>query len=156
MRASVLLVAILVLSASAGCGATSSGPAPTKAQFIARADEICTVERKKFAGVELHSGIRSVALLRNFPRLIRKAAAIHEQGNTELEALKRPAGESAAVARWLTARTVATTVESDLVEAPSGEHGVAARELKLELSKVRQASRELAHNYGLKVCGSTE
>jgi hypothetical protein len=157
VRASVLAAAILVVYASAGCGATRSGPAPTKAQFIARADAICRIEEKKFAGVEFRSGVRSVALLRNFPRLIRKAAAIHEAGNAELESLPEPSGEAATIDRWLTARTVATTVESDLVEAPPGEEpATAARALKGELKRTRDIARGLGRSYGLGVCGSTE
>jgi hypothetical protein len=155
VRAGIPAVGLIALLALAGCGGAGSRTAPTKAQFTVRADAICRLE-----SVKLHRAAAvddtSLASFREIPRLIRRAVAIHGAANAKLEALPKPVGEDATITRWLTARTVATTLELDTAEAPAGADSIAATDIRIALDRARAAVRSLSHRYGFRVCGETE
>jgi hypothetical protein len=141
--------------ALAGCGATSPRTAPTKGQFIARADAICSSEAAKLSRLRARDHASS-ATPGQVPRLIRQVAAIHEAATSRLESLRQPAGEAPTIARWLTARTVAATFELDTAEAPIGKDSIAARDIRAALSRASALARSLSQGYGFRVCGTTE
>ena len=141
--------------ALAGCGAGSPTTAPTKEQFIARADAICSQEEAKLSRIRAREHASS-ASLSDPPRLIRQVASTHEAATARLESLSQPAGDAATLARWLTARTVAATFEHDTAEAPGGEASVAARDIRAALRGAIALVRSLSEGYGFRVCGTSE
>jgi hypothetical protein len=147
-------LAVLAVLATAGCGAANTKPGLTKAQFIAQADAICRAEDEKLhRAAELSHA--SIASFGDVPRLIRQAVAIHEATNAELESLTEPPGQVATIGKWLTARTVAATVESDAAQALAEELST-ARNVQEERKRTSALARALAHNYGFNVCGPIE
>jgi hypothetical protein len=129
--------------------------APTKSQFIARADAICGSEeqRLKRAAALGHAASASDTEVRH---LTRQLAAIHQDATTRIESLPQPAGEAAAIARWLTARTVAATFELDTAEAPADEDSTATNDMRAALARASALARELSRSYGFRVCGVAE
>ena len=84
--------------------------------------------------------------------MLRKEAAASRAATAELEAIGRPRGQSAAVERWLTARTVAATIAVDLAEAPSGKEGKAVAALAAELRRARARVLALSGRLGRDAC----
>jgi hypothetical protein len=129
--------------------------APTKSQFIARADAICGSEEQRLrrAAALGHSASASDGGVRH---LTRQLATIHQDATTRIESLPEPAGETATIARWLTARTVAATFELDTAEAPGGEDSTATNDMRAALVRASALVRELSGSYGFRVCGVPE
>jgi hypothetical protein len=153
------LIAVVGLAGAVGCSVAHTEPGLTRARFIARADAICRAEDEKLTYIKHRAGAlegASIASFRSVAPLIRKAVAVHEAANAKLESLPEPPGDTAAIRKWLTARTVATTVASDSAEAPAGRDLSAAQDVQKELSRVIAQARDLARGYGFKVCGATE
>jgi hypothetical protein len=138
-----------------GCGTSTPKVAPTKPQFIARADAICGSEKQqlKRAATLGHPASASEGELR---RLTRQLAAIRQAATNRLESLPQPAGQAAAIARWLTARTVAATFELDTAEAPAGEDSTATNDMRGALARASARVQELSRSYGFKLCGVAE
>jgi hypothetical protein len=158
-RGLILLASVSLLAGLTGCGRTRTDPGLSKAQFIAAADAVCRVEDVKLNYIEQRAATlegASAASFRSVPQLIRKAVAIHETTNAELESLTEPPGETAAIGKWLTARIVATTIGLDAAEAPAGHDLVARKDLQRQLSQSIARVRGLAHAYGFAVCDATE
>jgi hypothetical protein len=130
----------------------SAKAASTRTQFTARADAICSYEDEELRRTAAFDHA-SIASFSDVPRQIRKAAAVHEAANAKLESLPKPAGEAATVTQWLTARTVATTLERDTAEAPPREDSTATRDIREELGRQTAFVRDLSQRYGFKVCG---
>jgi hypothetical protein len=149
-----LLAAFAALLA-AGCGAARTQPGLTKAQFIAGADAICRAEQVHLYKVATARG-GSLGSLRAGPGLIKHAVAIHETANARLEALPEPPRETGPIERWLTARTVATTVESDAAQALAGKDPAEAGSVQRERDRTSALARSLALAYGARVCAETE
>jgi hypothetical protein len=129
--------------------------APTKPQFIARADAICGSEKQQLRRAAMlgHPASASEGELR---RLTRQLAAIRQTATGRLESLPQPAGEAATIARWLTARTVAATFELDTAEAPAGEDSTASNDMRDALARASALVDELSRSYGFKLCGVAE
>jgi hypothetical protein len=158
-RGLILLASVSLLAGSTGCGHTRTDSGLTKAKFIAAADAACRVEEAKLKYIEQRAATlegASAASFRSVPHLIRKAVAIHEDTNIKLESLAEPAGETSTIAKWLTARIVATTIGLDAAEAPAGHDLVAAKDLQRQLSRSIARVRGLARAYGFNVCDATE
>jgi hypothetical protein len=145
----------IVALALAGCGAGSPRGAPTRAEFVARADAICNQETIRLSGLRAREHASSASLM-DSPRLIRRVAAIHEAATARLESLSQPTGETTTLARWLTARTVAATFELDTAEAPRDEGSVAASDIRSALRRAMARVRDLSESYGFRVCGASE
>ena len=97
----------------------------------------------------------TAAALASEPRLIRIAVAIHEAADAKLEALPEPPRDTAAIARWLTARTIAATVELDAGQAIARRIPAAAAVQAERLRRSAQAL-SLARDYSLAVCGPVQ
>ena len=125
-RAAAAALMGLLAVAVAACSSANTKAGVTKAQFIARADAVCRAEQEK-----LHRSLvrehTTAAALDFYPRVIRIAVAIHEAADAKLEALSEPPREVAPITRWLTARTIATTVEFDAAQATAQRIPAAAR-----------------------------
>ncbi len=154
IRKSVCASGIVVLIALAGCGGTETGTAPTRAQFAAQADAVCRFEAEKLSRAAAFERA-PVAAFSTVPRLIRQAVAIRELADARLEALRVPAGEAGAIGRWLTARTVAATLQRDAAEAPAGQYPKATRDLNRALERARALERHLSEGHGFTICGKT-
>ena len=149
--AGILALVTVVLAA---CGGAGGGPAPTRARFAARADAICRDELAKLrraATIER----APLAAFTSVPRLIREAVVIQEAATASLEALRGPAGEAGEIRRWLTARTVASTLRRDAAEAPLHEYRAAVRRLQHTLERATARERRMSRAYGFRVCGAT-
>jgi hypothetical protein len=158
-RGLILLASVGLLAGSTGCGHTRTDPGLTKAKFIAAADAVCRAEEVKLNYIEQRAATlegASAASFRSVPHLIRKSVAIHEDTNVKLESLAEPPGEISAIAKWLTARIVASTIGLDAAEAPAGRDLVAAKDLQRQLSRSIARVRGLARAYGFAVCDATE
>jgi hypothetical protein len=129
--------------------------APSKPQFIVRADAICGSERRQL-GRAATLGHPARARESELRRLTRQQASIRQAATMRLESLPQPAGEAAPIARWLTARTVSATFELDTAEAPAGEDSTAANDMRAALARARALVRELSSSYGFRVCGVAE
>jgi hypothetical protein len=138
-----------------GCGTSTPKVAPTKPQFIARADAICGSEKRQLerAATLGHPASASEGGIR---RLTRQLAAIRQAATNRLESLPQPAGQAAAIARWLSARTVAATFELDTAEAPPGEDSTATNDMRGALARASALVQELSRSYGFKLCGVAE
>ena len=145
---------VVALLALAGCGGTGTRPAPTRTQFAAQADAVCRFEAEKLSRAAAFERA-PVAAFSTVPRLIRQAVAIRELADARLEALRVPAGEAGAIGRWLTARTVAATLQRDAAEAPAGQYPKATRDLNQALSRARELERRLSQGHGFTICGKT-
>jgi hypothetical protein len=147
-------VAILAALALTGCGTAGAKTAISKAQFVARADAICRAEQAKLAYIKRRAGAQSgVAVV---PSLIRQKVAQSRLATARLESLHQPPGQAATIGRWLTARTVAATVASDVAEAPARKDATAVRDVVHELGKATVLEERLAGEYGLEVCDASE
>jgi hypothetical protein len=151
-RTHMLTPGIVALLALAGCG--GGGAAPTRAQFASRADAVCTFEAEKLsraAAIER----APVSAFSTVPRLIRQAVAIRELADARLEALRPPAGQERAIERWLTARTVAATLQRDAAEAPAGQYPKATRDLDEALARAGALEQRLSEGHGFAICAKT-
>jgi hypothetical protein len=157
----VIPVATVAVLAVTGCGTERRKAAVTNAQFIASADAICQAEQAKFAYIgqrapALRQRARTVDHTPIIPSLIRQQVAQSRLANGKLEALPQPPGDRARIGKWLTARTVAATIASDLGEAPAGEHATAVRDVLNELKRANALAQRLAGDYGLEACRAAE
>jgi hypothetical protein len=152
MRRGVL--AVLAAVALAGCSTANTQTGLTRAQFAARADAVCAIEADRLAGVAAEER-GSVSSLHDVARYVRHAVAIHEQTNSRLEALAEPPAGVTAIARWLNARTVATTVETDTAQALT-QALPALASVQVERTRTSARAQLLARALGMRVCGPIE
>jgi hypothetical protein len=152
VRNRVLTAPCLALLTLAGCGGAGPKPAPTKAQFTARADAICRAEAENLrrAAAFEHA---PVAAFSTVPRLIREAVVLREAATGKLESLRKPAGDAKAIEQWITARTVQATLQRDAAEAPVGEYLKATRDVQAALARANALARRLSERYGFTICG---
>lgn len=153
-RAAAAALLSLLAVAIAACSSANTKAGVTKAQFIARADAVCRAEQEKLRRA-LEREHTTVAALAYYPRIIRIAVAIHEAADAKLEALSEPPQDVAPITRWLTARTIATTVEFDAAQALA-QHLPAAARVQAERLRRSALALSLARDYSLTVCGSIE
>jgi hypothetical protein len=143
-------VALLGALVVAGCGSSRERRPPTRPQFAAAAEAICRHERDKLAFIAARA--RPLGLAPRSPRVIRQQAAQSQLATTRLQALAQPAGEVPAIARWLTARTVAATVALDLAEAPARGEAVAVADVRAQAARTLAEASALAAALGLRTC----
>ena len=144
----------LVAVALGGCSSANTERGVTKQQFVAGATAVCRAERQKLDGVAAEEHV-SVAALSDDARLMRHAVAIHERADAKLESLPEPPSEASAIARLLTARTIATTLESDAAQALA-KHLATAPDVQRERIRRSAIAQSVARGYGLTACGAIE
>jgi hypothetical protein len=152
-HAHVLFVAIVVVLMLGACGTARTRADMTKARFIARADAICRATEAKLTYIRQLAA--KLGRAPSAPPVMRQEVAAARLATARLESLPEPPGESEAIERWLTARTVAATVASDAAEAPAGEARAAVRNVFAQLEVARARARRLAREYGLEACGAS-
>jgi len=161
-----LVLAVLASLALAACGGGSSksksnaaSPAPnvtTKADFIVKADALCN----KGKAVE-PSEAQIIALLSTVPLPRAHTAAVLHGASKEVQkiaakiaALPRPAGDSAAIGKWLAEATNVGVLVGQLADAvaSSDDAGMAAAETKIITATGDPLN--FAATYGLTACDS--
>jgi hypothetical protein len=151
--AHVLPLGIVVVLMLGACGTARTRADMTKAQFIARADAICRAAEAKLAYIRQLAA--KLGRAPSAPPVMRQEVAAARLATGRLESLPEPPGEGEAIARWLTARTVAATVASDAAEAPPGEDRAAVKDVFAELEVARARAGRLARDYGLEACAAS-
>ena len=151
--AHVLFLAIVVVLMLGACGTARTRADMTKTRFIARADAICRAAEAKLTYIRQLAA--KLGHAPSAPPVMRQEVAAARLATARLESLPEPPGEGAAIARWLTARTVAATVASDAAEAPPREDRAAVRDVFAELEVARARAGRLAHDYGVEACGAS-
>jgi len=149
--ASALIAALAV----AGCGSS----APTKSQYIAKADTICTTASAQTAPLIHQVTEAAVALgtgkASSVPQLASAITRLHEVAKTyltQLEKLEQPSGEHAQIERFLT--PFASVVSAIGQAASALQKGQAQQALGI-LEQVRPASQQAtagAQAYGATSC----
>ena len=144
-----------------GCGSSSSSSGPTKAQYVAKADAICSAAGAKTAplisklvagGASLASGSASGAR-----ELAPVLAKLHDEAAAslaQLRALKQPKGEAAKIESYLSPLT--NVVAAAGQAAASLRAGQAAPALGLlgQVQSDAQQATSAAQAYGVAPCGS--
>jgi hypothetical protein len=153
-RLAMLAAGALAVIATCGCGATRTKRGLTRAQFISSADAVCGHEQAKLRFVADRA--RALGRSAEAPAVIRQQVAQSQLATSRIERLSEPPGDTGAIKRWLTARTVAATVALDLAEAPAGRGRAAVADVRRELGIRRAQARALAAAYGSRVCGATD
>jgi hypothetical protein len=137
--------------------------APTKAQFIARADAICArtdaklkpaQKRLKALPGESASESAAYAALRSAAAALRQGATITREGIAQLQALTVPQGDASTVQKIVTALDdEAADIDNMASATASGEaSAIDAAKRAEQITKATYGG--LAQGYGLKVCGA--
>lgn len=173
LRATGVIAALVACIATAGCGGTTSTtsaitrtqgatatPPTTKAEFIAAGDAICrasdaTIEPLKKRIKELE-GESNASVAKSLPPILRQAVASERASLAKLQSLPEPAGESATIAKWLTAESESVTDQSNFADALANEEGTAREAAQQDAEKAKALAHGLAQGYGFKVCGAEE
>jgi hypothetical protein len=170
------IAAVLCAAAVAGCGGGStrttaatvtraSSPstaavpaAPTKAQFIARADAICARTNAKLKPVQQHLSALArqseSAIESEGPTAFRQGAAITREGIAQLQALSVPTGDVATVQKIITALDDEAADIDNIAAATAHGEGSAIEAAKRAEQTTKATYQGLAQGYGLKVCGA--
>jgi hypothetical protein len=159
------LIGLLVaLAGLVGCGGSSSsksnaGTAPkatTKAEFIAKADALCTKGKK----VE-PSQAQIIALLSTVPLpRAHTAAVLHSASkevqkiSAEIAALPRPAGDTAAIAKWLAEASHVGSLVGTLGDAVAAKDDAAMATAEADIITATGDPLNFAATYGLTACDS--
>ncbi|MFI4985493.1 MAG: hypothetical protein ACHP93_04140 [Solirubrobacterales bacterium] len=142
----------------AGCGGSSG---PSKAQYVAKADAICTtahtqtaplIQQVTAAGASLASGGAPSA--RRLATVVRRLHDVAASGLARLRALRQPSGDHAAIERFLA--PLASVVDAIGQAATALGSGQAPQALGLlqQVQPVAQQVTSAAQTYGLQQCGS--
>jgi hypothetical protein len=150
----------------AGCGATTTGTstpagsagtttAPagaSRAGFIAQADALCKTAHAQQGAVHGKANKKTTAA--ELVPLLRSQAKIAKGLATSLGKLAPPAGDSAAVGRFVHSVSELAIFSTALANSIHANHAYAARALALKLSSWRQQETLLGQGYGYKVCAN--
>jgi len=150
-------LALLAVLALAGCGSS----APTKAQYVAKADAICATESAKTAPLIREVTVAASALgtgsANGVPKLASAVSELHDVTATylaQLQKLEQPSGDHAAIERFL---TPFAGVESAIGQAATALHAGQAQKAVGLLVKVQPTAARAtsgAREYGLAQCAT--
>jgi hypothetical protein len=161
-----LSVGALAVLAIAGCGSTVAGTttsagstgttvasgANTRSGFIAQADALCKTAHSQQGAVHGKASKKTTAA--ELVPLLRSQAKIAKSLATSLGKLTPPAGDSAAVGRFVHSVSELATFSTALANSIHANHAYAARALALKLSSWRQQETLLGQGYGYKICAN--
>ncbi len=169
----IVAAALLYLAALAGCGggststtaatvtrvpspSTSAVPAaPTKAQFIARADAICARTDAKLKPAKKRLGaVENVVGSKEGAAALRQAASITREGIAQLQALTVPQGDAATVQKVITALDDEAADIDNMASAAAAGEASAIEAAKQAMQTTKATYDGLAQGYGFKVCGA--
>jgi hypothetical protein len=155
LRLAVPLLAALALVA--GCGGGKSTPSgPTRAQYIARTDAICSATKAK-AAPQLHALSSAGASLNplkvsGLGPLAQKVRVTADAYLTQLDAVPQPPADAAAISNFLTpTRETVAAIGKAANELSSGNALAAIGRLN-EIQALANAANAAAASYGLKDC----
>jgi hypothetical protein len=158
LRASA--VAVLLL---AGCGSSSTDTttvkaAAARAEFVAKADAICTKLKQAQAPLEAKAGAleeasESASRRSALASVMREAVVLARASNAKLAAIPRPAGSEPAVGKLLAGYAEETAELAKLADAIEAVDAAGIQSARANLAKAKASSRELGQQVGLKVCG---
>jgi hypothetical protein len=172
----ILAIALCSMMAmAAGCGvatqstgthaAPHAGSKPTKAQYIAEADAICTRLNKELNSKEKHLNelIRLSRESKEKPeseapvyREMRNIAGFWRSGASQLRALSIPAGDTAIVGKMEVDRDNIVADWENLVSAAENKDESGVERAKAAARSTEASYRGLEQGYGFKVCGLEE
>ena len=156
-------MAVVVL---AGCGTTTAttpkktGPTGTtgaavrnsRTEFIAAADALCKTAHARQGAVHGRANPKTTAA--QLVPLLRAQAGIAKGLASSLGKLTPPAGDSAAVGRFVHSVSQLSVYSTALANSVHANHAFAARALALKLASWRQQETLLGQGYGYKVCAN--
>ncbi|HEY5196133.1 MAG TPA: hypothetical protein VIJ51_03805 [Solirubrobacteraceae bacterium] len=165
MRRVGLLLGFASLTAIAGCGGgskasnSSSGAAATtttKAAFIAKADALC----KKGKSVE-PTEAQIVSLLTEVPlprahvaAVLHGAAAEVAKIDADIATLPRPAGDGAAIGKWLSEASNVASLVGQLGDAVASADDAGTGSTETKIIEATGDPINFAQTYGLTSCDS--
>ena len=163
MRSLAAVAAIVVLAVLAGCGGDdgSSGDgspkALTKAQYIARADDVCRANQKQLEPIErdlraLPTDDDGRGETKRIEPILERALAATRDGYERLRELPVPAEGKATVERWLASTARSIEAFAGVLEAVRADDREAARAPSERVDTLSTEQRRLARSYGFKAC----
>lgn len=153
----ITAVAVGGLLALAGCG--SSGP--SKSHYTSEADAICKSAQAQTAplikqiaaeGASLVSG--GAASARRLATAVERLRTIAASDLAQLQALKQPSGDHAAIERFLTPLASVVGTIGQAASTLSAGQGPQALGLLEQVQPVAQQVTSAAQAYGVQPCGS--
>jgi len=160
---------------SGGCGSTStktattpattsttvSKPAPTRAQFIAQADEICKTAHAKIAPLKaraeaLRGQSQNSSTYKNLASLLREDVAISRAVQKNLQALPQPPADTATIEKMLAGFSEEITDKNNAADAVAHEEISGIQAANTADKKANAFDEGLAQGYGMKFCGKSE
>lgn len=186
-RAALAAVAVAVGLIGGGCGSSDSGTtthststqqvaarpaAPTRAQYIAQADAVCTRENEQRAPLAreekaLTTQFRAVArsqgentaeaeLLPKLAPLWKREVALYRAGSAQLQALPVPPGDAATIGKIAVAEGDIAADTENVIEAVRQHETLTARTAKEAVQAKVKVRNALEQGYGFQVCGKEE
>jgi hypothetical protein len=163
MRARLLLGALVLALATAGCGGDDdedsgngtsgeSAPLVSKAEFIEQADELCTDFREK--SDELAAEAETTSDTGRQAEIWRELADEAQATGEEFEQLPVPAGDQAIIDRYLSASRDQIGVLRQIAEALDDGDTTSVTTLLDSGRRSGARVQGIAQGYGFKVCGS--
>jgi hypothetical protein len=133
-------------------GTTTAAAGNTRAEFIAKADALCTTAHAKQGTVHGKANKKTTAA--ELVPLLRAQAKIAKGLATSLRAITPPVGDTTAVTRFEHSVTELSVYSTALSNSIHANHAYAARALAAKLSSWRQRETLLGQGYGYKVCAN--
>lgn len=163
MRSLAAVPVIVVLAVLTGCGGDdgSSGDgspkALTKAQYIARADDVCRANQKQLEPIErdlraLPTDDDGRGETKRIEPILERALAATRDGYERLRELPVPAEGKATVERWLASTARSIEAFAGVLEAVRADDREAARAPSERVDTLSTEQRRLARSYGFKAC----
>jgi hypothetical protein len=179
-RAALSLAVALVALAATGCGSTStptaastqagtgqtaasaatSGSVPTKAQFIAQAEDICrklsSEEKPLKARQEALKGLSAASSDKAFVSLAHQVVALSRAAGGKLQALPRPPGDAGMIEKLLIVYNEDATDVSNIAYAVANQESSAGEAAAEALKRSITVNSGLAEGFGMKDCTGSE
>ena len=157
----IALVLAPVAFAVAGCGGSDDGDAPTRAQFIAQTDELCTTSNRRTRTLNLKVR-QAAAAARDDRDFMRRLAPILERGYDQVRAnaaafraVESPVDDATEIARLRRLYDQQAQFVRRLAAAARRGDVRGFKSLTAEQQAVVMRARRLSRAYGFKQCGST-
>jgi hypothetical protein len=135
-----------IAAALAGCGSSSPKPLP-KAEWIAKADAICTKSQASIRALGSPADLPAIAAYGT------KVGDILQQEIAAIRALPPPKSDRQTIDRMLTAAHRGVDVADHLAQLAAGGDAAAVQQYAASSQNATATARQLAQAYGLKVCG---
>lgn len=153
--------ALSLLASACGSSSSSKSGAPTKAQYVAKADAICKAAGEKTAPLIAKLESSGASLASGSAKAARELAPVVEQLHTDaaaslsqLRGLQRPDGQHAATESFLSPLTDVVGAAAQAGSSLSAGQGAAALGLLAQVQTDAQQASSAARAYGVGPCGS--